>query len=359
MKTRHSTLWLLAAVLTLVALLTWLASKPSLPPSPLLTESNAPSPQAGHVGTGRGQPGIDSRIGTNVETAQPPNVPAASRPPVQTKAERMKEGLAALNDEDVVLYGRVLDQFGSPVVGASVSGVIQVNNGTRVGTDRMSTATDANGLFSITGHTGKNLGISITKTGYVLATTTTSFVYSHLWPEAERHVPDQNNPVVFRMWKLQGAEPLVGIDQHYKLPYAKAPVCFDLLENRIVSDGGDLRITVDRPDGIISQQHPQNWKIHLEIIGGGFILTSPAESRVTYSAPQNGYQRDGIFGNNNGPDVVEHTLFVKSREGKVYAKLYLMLGVNKSPGGLMDVVLRGAASTNGSGNWEATAPQQQ
>ena len=129
----------------------------------------------------------------------------------------MREGLATLNDEQIVLYGCVKDQFDSPVADASVLGVIQVNNGVRVGTDRLSLTTDARGEFSISGYKGKNLGITIKKTGYVMATTNTSFVYSLLWPEGQRQVPDPNTPVIFKMWKLQGTEPLVGINQHYKI----------------------------------------------------------------------------------------------------------------------------------------------
>src|SRR5262245_31955467 len=40
-------------------------------------------------------------------------------PSVTTKEEQMRDGLAKLNDEEVVLYGRVLDQFGTPVAAAN------------------------------------------------------------------------------------------------------------------------------------------------------------------------------------------------------------------------------------------------
>jgi hypothetical protein len=42
------------------------------------------------------------------------------------------------------------------------------------------------------------------------------------------------------MWKLQGAEPLTGIDQRYKFPYTPEPVNVDLLAGRLVPTGGDL-----------------------------------------------------------------------------------------------------------------------
>jgi len=65
-------------------------------------------------------------------------------------------------------------------------------------------------------------------------------------------VPDQNNPTVIKMWKLQGAEPLVNINQHYKLHYTNAPINFDLLAGKIVPAGGDIKLTVTRSPGIMS-----------------------------------------------------------------------------------------------------------
>ena len=61
--------------------------------------------------------------------------------------------------------------------------------------------------------------------------------------------PDPNSPTIVKMWKLQGAKPLVNIDQHYKLPYTSAPINFDLLTGKIVPDGGDIKLTVSRSPG--------------------------------------------------------------------------------------------------------------
>jgi hypothetical protein len=287
----------------------------------------------------------------------PAGAPDAGSAPPRTKADRMREGLAALNDEDVVFYGKAVDQFGSPVPEATVAASIQVNNGVQVRVDRFSLVTDQAGSFTISGHKGKSLGIWVTKAGYVIATTKTSFVYSLLWPEAERHTPDPNSPVVIQMWKLQGAEPLVGIDKRLKLPCSRDPIRLDLLTGRVVADGGDLKIMVLRPEGVISQQHPQSWSIRLEIINGGFIRTTDEDSRVTYSAPEGGYIEGGDFPNNNGPDLVDQVFFIKSRGGQIYTKLQLTCRINNQPEGLMSLALRGVANTNRSRNWEATAPQ--
>jgi hypothetical protein len=87
-------------------------------------------------------------------------------------------------------------------------------------------------------------------------------------------------------------------------------------------------------------------------------VTSFAESQTTYSAPENGYEPSGPFTNNNGPNLVDQMLFLQSRNGQVFSKFHFLFGINTAPDGFMDVTFNGVANTNGSRNWEATAPAQ-
>jgi hypothetical protein len=249
MKSRLS-FWLFAIGVVLVAIVILLARRPSGTPSGAETNAAPPPPTEG-AATEQGQLEAGAPVHTNAPTARPSSNAPLTAPPLKTKAESMKEGLAALNDEDVVFYGKAVDQFGSPVASATVAGSVQVNNGTRVGADKISLLTDDNGLFTISGYKGKALGINISKPGYVMATTNTRFVYSLLWSESERHNPEESNPVVVKMWKLQGAEPLKGIDQRYKFHFANAPVNFDLVAGKIVPAGGDIKITLSRSPGVV------------------------------------------------------------------------------------------------------------
>jgi hypothetical protein len=256
----------------------------------------------------------------------------------------------------------VIDQSNSPVVGARVLGTIQVNNGTRVGTDRVSTTTAGDGSFKFSGYKGKNLGVNISKVGYALATTHTSFVYSHLWPEAEQHIADPSNPVIFRMWKLQGAEPLASINHHYKLHYTDAPMSFDLLAGTIVASGGDVKLTVNRAPGVISGRNRLDWGVRVEAVGGG-LLDSSGQEAVTYAAPDNGYQPSMTFiFSTNAPykwsGGFNQGFFVVSRNGQVYSKLGLSFDINDASDGFMSITFGGVANTNSSRNWEGTAPAQ-
>lgn len=287
--------------------------------------------------------------------------PKSSRgisPEPPSKVDLAKEGLGSLNDKEIVFYGKVIDQSDAPVSDAAIAGSIQINDGARSGVDRVSGVSDAKGMFVISGHKGKALGVNVSKSGYVVATTNTWFVYSALWPEAERHVPNPASPVMFRMWKLQGAEPLVSINQHYKVHFTNGPAIFDLVTAKTVPHGGDVKITLIRPDGIISQQSPQDWSVLVEAVEGGLIKTSMAEMRVTYEAPSNGYEiMDKLAKSttNHWSDLVQQAYFLRSRNDQVFGKVFISIDINTQPDDPVSITFRGIANANSSRNWEGTA----
>jgi hypothetical protein len=268
----------------------------------------------------------------------------------------MREGLARWNDREIVLHGRVVDQFGSPVASADVAGSVRVRNASRVGVDRFSLATDAAGSFEIKGYKGESLGVWVSKKGYALATTNTLFIYSLLWPASRRFTPDAAHPVVIRMWKLQGAEPLLRFRKDYRLPHTDAPVRFDLLAGRIVPSGGDLQILVSRSPGDVSERTERDWGVRVEAVDGG-LMDSRGQERVTYAAPGSGYQDSMTFlFSTNSPHGwsggFTQGFFLMSRNGQVYSKVGLTFGINQKPDDPMYVTLSGIANTNGSRNWE-------
>jgi len=339
-----------------MVLVVWLGGKPTETPSPIMAATNVvPQPSTARAIAATSQP-KSAAIPTTAPAARVAPGAPTSTPPSRTKAEQMKEGLGELNDEDIVFYGKVLDQFGSPVGNAKVAGSVQVNNGTREGVDKCSLVTDGNGLFTISGYKGKTLGIWITKNGYVMATTKTSFVYSHLWPEAEQHNPDPNNPVVIKMRKLQGAEPLVGIGKEYRLPFTGAPLFFDLLTGKVSDSGGDLQVVITRAPGSISKQNPGDWSIEFKPVSGGIMESDDATYRVSYEAPADGYQNsDLVQMNHDNPawfDNIQRVFFLTSRNGQVYSKFYMDFGINGDPNGTIWFQFKGTANANGSRNWE-------
>jgi hypothetical protein len=194
------------------------------------------------------------------------------------------------------------------------------------------------------------------KKGYALASLNGGGNYSMLAPEAERAHPDPNNPVVIKLWKLQGAEPLVSIDCKFKFPYTNAPIYFDLIAGEIVPMGGDIKIMVNRSRGIISVQNQLDWNVEIEAVDGG-LMDSAGTERITYFAPESGYEpsrtihsldrlpEGGLGGFHTG-------FYVKSRNGQVYSKISLSFGINLKPDDPVYVRFSGIANTNGSRNWE-------
>jgi len=153
----------------------------------------------------------------------------------------------------------------------------------------------------------------------------------------------------------------VGIDQHYKLHYTNAPINFDLLTGQIVPTGGDIKLTVSRSPGIMSGRNRLDWSVQVEAVDGG-VMESGGQDAVTFAAPENGYlPSDTLIFSTNAPHkwfgLFNQGFFVMSRNGQVYSKIGLSFRINENQDDFMYVTFSGAASTNGSRNWEATAPQ--
>jgi len=269
--------------------------------------------------------------------------------------------LSSYNDVPIYFYGIVEDQFGGVVAGVKIAFSVRVINGQESTVKRGEVVSDNNGAFTITGFRGQDLGFMPKKAGYVLAASGELFKYSHM--EEHPYVPDPNNPTVIKMWKLQGAEPLVNIDLHYKHSFTNEPFFFDLVSGRVVPVGGDLKAIITRAPGFITQRKPDrlDWSIELVPIDGGVMVPEYNAAHYTFEAPANGYQ-DSFQAHMNHDDAswfdnIGESFFLKSRNGGVYSKFSFYFEINDDPNGLMSFQFKGVANTNGSRNWEATAPK--
>jgi hypothetical protein len=266
--------------------------------------------------------------------------------------------LATLNDEPITFYGKLEDQFSNAVGNASISFDVRINNGLESTVKRGQVFSDAKGFFIISGYHGESLGFMPHKEGYVTASTDTYLKYSHL--EQGWYVPNSKQPDAIRMWKVQGVEPLMGIGKKYNLHYTNAPICFDLLARTMVPKGGDIRITVSRPPGIISERNRQFWSVKIEVNDGGLMDSSPEMERITYFAPERGYQPSKTISSSDrlpegGTGGFRTRFFVKSRNGQVYSKLRFDFMINEKPDDLMYFEFAGIANTNFSRNWEGAS----
>lgn len=359
MKIRGSILWLVVVAAALIALLLWFGKKePEKTTFTTTVKTNAVSPAT----MGSSPPGtapVRANTPTTTLITKTASATVTPTPLPQSKVEREMGVLSNYNDIPIAFYGELEDQFSNAVANAVVNFSVQVINGQESTTERGQVASDANGLFTISGYKGQNLDITPHKAGYVLAATDTLFWYSHL--EAHPYSPDAYNPTIIRMWKLQGAQPLVGINKTFKLPYTGEPIFFDLLTGKVVSAGGDLEVIVTRAPGVITQRNHGDWSIKFVPVNGGILESDYHTAQVTFEAPASGYQ-DSYFVKMQSDepgwyDNIQKEFFLTSRNGQVYSKFSFDFGINDNPSGTMWFQFKGVASTNGSRNWEATVPQ--
>jgi hypothetical protein len=346
MQIRRSIVLVIGVILAFIALILWHGSKRTIETMPTsAVVSNAVTTSSEPVVT------RPKNINTSkvVVSAVAPNL---SSPLPESKVGRMQELLSTYNDVPIDFYGKLEDQFGKPIVGAEIKVSIRVINGTRQGTDWLATTSDGHGLFQFHGK-GQDIGMMPAKEGYALATTSTQFKYSHM--QDHPYLSDPDNPTVIKMWKLQGAEPLLNIKQQYKIGYKSTPIYFDLIAGKIVTDGGDVKITVIRPDGVVSGRNPQDWSLKIEVETGG-LINSDGQEAVMYAAPESGYQASETFSmqtsSNTWYQAVHQGFVFTSRNGQVYGKLGVSFHINSEPNGLMSVSFGGVANTNGSRNLE-------
>ncbi len=351
MKIRRSIFWFVALVAVLMAVALWFGTKkPVETPLSASIETNVAPPANAAPG-----PQANAPSHTNAPAAKMTGATAGpSQSPPESKAERTLGILSTYNDVPIDFFGRVEDQFSNAVANAAVNFSVRVYNGMESTVKRGQVMTDGNGYFTISGYKGESLALVPAKAGYTLATTGTVFRYSHL--DDQHYVPNQSNPTVIKMWKLQGAEPLVNINQHYKLHYTDVPMNFDLLTGNIVSTGGDIKITVSRSAGILSGRNPLDWSVRVEAVDGG-LMDANGQEAVTYTAPASGYQPGETFAfSTNAPykwyGAFDRGFFLTSRNGQIYSKVGMSFGINAKPDDLMYINFGGVANANSSRNWE-------
>ena len=307
---------------------------------------------------GKTAPGAPVPVENMATTSGRPVEKAAAATFRNNNGWQMPESPAAEGDAPIVFYGKLEDQSDNPVAEAEITGTTIYHLGGSERTARFSTTSDANGFFTLDAGTGASLEVMPHKPGYALAATNNGGYYSLLRPEAQRQHPDPNRPVVIKMWKLQGAEPLAAIDQRYQFYYAtNSPLYFDFINGEMVPSGGDLKLTINRPAGYLSPDAPQDWSVEIEGVDGGLMEVTPGQWQTTYWAPVDGYQPKiellmSAHGSQAWSGSMAASFFVQTREGGVYTKLNLKVGINYNPDDPVTIELHGIANTNGSCNWE-------
>lgn len=196
----------------------------------------------------------------------------------------------------VKFYGQVVDQNEQPMAGVAVrahSREWHMKNPfqpeAKMHYDGKTTGAD--GLFAFDSFHGDTFFVdSISKEGYIL-TTKTEKGYSY-GPLKHHYVPNPLVPVIFRMWKTNGAVPLFVVSFNKSIPQDGTVLSFDLRRSKRVafpSEHTDLRITLAQhaPPGQRNARVPFDWNFTIEVPNGGLVET---QDEFLYLAPEQGYQ---------------------------------------------------------------------
>jgi hypothetical protein len=264
----------------------------------------------------------------------------------------MSDTLAMTSLTPIEFFGKVIDQHDDPVPNAKVRGSAEiVKRWMNQEWDEHYTTTDANGFFQFLGLHGQSLVIVPFKEGYEFKSDTALFHYSPLYLGKERHYPNSSTPVVFTMWKQQGAEPLVHNEiNRIGAPVDGTPIMFDLLKGRKTTVDGDLILTIERTPIHIQRGERFDWKATLEMPSGGLVKLEDAYAN---EAPMNGYETKIVI---EMPSIspqwqssVFRRFYFRSRGGTIYGRIAIDVTANYEPpptGVTLEVFVNPSGSRN-------------
>ena len=239
---------------------------------------------------------------------------------------------------EIEFYGKVLDQEGAPVAGASV----RISMPTQKALDAPLIArervilTDSNGCYEISKQTwgefelrGHDLIIAgIMRAGYEaekIPLEKRGFSFSR--SNAKRFVADPLNPVVYRMRK-KGECAFLLEDPHWqlRLPLTPSPQArgYDFIQRRPLNGGDapsadDAGLTCDLRARVMVPANGTAWQVVLspgDATGG--ILVSDS---WLHEAPEQGYQTECIVSWPGLGQAATKYVYLKSRDPAIYTRL--------------------------------------
>jgi hypothetical protein len=243
-------------------------------------------------------------------------------PPVLSAQARQDE---ALKNNPFNFYGKVLDEQGQPVAGATVTILVGGELGKTTGEMKHILQSGPDGLFSLEGVHGVDVSVTVTKDGYY----TLPSKHEGAWYWMERGfkpgtMPSKDQPAIFPLQKVGPTEPLAILKTNgsINVPTDGTLIEYNLERCRVVKGQPgtfNVQLWVDAHDPKSNQ--PYRWKFRITVPGGGI---KPTLNEYEFSAPSSGYQEfienevtPGVPGWN---DSREQMYFVKLAGGK-YARI--------------------------------------
>jgi hypothetical protein len=250
-------------------------------------------------------------------------------------------------------YGVVLDQYNTPIAGASIRARIRswvyappAGSAERIAVHDL--VTDATGRFQLENMRGDYLTIeSVAKDGHELSKQVTK-VFGYRPPEDFR--ASKLEPVIFRMWRAGTPQELqTNSLRRASLACDGQPFFVNLDTGEKGRESGDLKITLVRdPVNLPPNANRYDWTAEFEIPNGGLIASGDEFMKL---APETGYtQRLRISFQKSDPEwtsTLRTNFFLKARDGAIYGRMEVRLTTNYQPpptGLTLNIVLNRSGS---------------
>jgi hypothetical protein len=243
------------------------------------------------------------------------------------KNDKRQELIEGYNNEwrtPISFYGIVEDESNNVVSDAKVD--FDCNDMSPEGTSFYHTKSDFNGSFSITGITGKLLGVHVNKEGYYpYHPSGDSFEYGDKY---SRFTPDANNPVIFRLRKKGKGANLIHYDREFRLPRDGSPVLIDLAAGSTTSSGEDtMQVEGWTHDNDKKQGWKYDWECRVSVPNGGLQFY---DEQFPFLAPESNYLSEDTVDmpvTNGAPwsDTVHRNYFIRTAGGNYGRMVFTMV----------------------------------
>ena len=253
----------------------------------------------------------------------------------QRKRKEIRETYDAMWRTPITFYGKVVDQDGLPIAGATVD--VGVNDASPTGSSVYKHRSGEDGYFMVSGIKGNHVHIEVSKDHYLSGSESfRSYTYGGMAGSRGIHQPDPQKPEIFRLQRKGEAVPLIRNEKLWGIPPDGQIFSVDLLQGKIqnTSNSGSFEIRFERTAPASTGEF--NWSLtFLSVPNGGFIIT---EDEFTMVAPMTGYEPTlQVKGRGTSAIELPLTLLFRSPDGQHHARLDMRIIPAYSKNGAIDV----------------------
>jgi len=244
-----------------------------------------------------------------VPVSAPPVAQGTPSPDPQKKVELTKEGLPApvapgsapqankpygearlleLFMTPIAFYGKVIDEKGNPVAGATAT--MSVVDRPITDGAKYAKITDGDGLFSLGGVHGAAVSVDVAKGGYYSTAQSRGMIrFGKFRSNSDPQIPTPGSPTVFVLRKMGETVPLIHVtERSVRVSKNGSPIMVNL-GTGLTNGQGDLRVEAWTSNEGLDPNLDQSyeWRCRLTVPGGGLVERN---DHFGFEAPTEGYQ---------------------------------------------------------------------